>query len=63
MHGILVKPAGLVDLTKKPGWKKALAESLAQAEAGQGHFFASNAEFISFLEKKSKKARGKGGKK
>lgn len=53
---LLAKPARLVDEMKEPGWKKALDESLAEAESGKGQFFASDEEFIGFLSKESRKA-------
>lgn len=58
-EGILVKPAELLDLTKKPEWKAALDESLAQAGSGKGDFFASDEEFMNFLKKESKKSRSR----
>lgn len=54
-EGILVKPAKLVDETKGAAWKKALADSIAQAEAGKGHYFANDEELIGFLEKETRR--------
>jgi AbrB family looped-hinge helix DNA binding protein len=62
--GILVKPAEITvrDLTKEAAWQESLKKSLAQAERGEGKFYANTEEFLTDLGRvseqgKSRKAR------
>ncbi len=54
-QGILVKPVRVVDLTQEPKWKKALEQSLAEAEAGKTRSFGSSEEFLDHLAAESKR--------
>lgn len=51
--GILVKPTDATarDLTKEPAWQRSLRRSIAQAERGEGRFYASTEEFFAALER------------
>lgn len=56
-NGILVKPAVVTvrDLTKEAAWQKALKKSQAQAERGQGKFYASTEEFLADVRRMSER--------
>lgn len=58
--GILVKPVKVIDLTKRPAWKRALEASIAEADAGKTKVFKSSEEFVAHLEAESRKTRGRG---
>ena len=56
-EGILVKPVEMTDLTQTAEWRRALDESLAEADSGKTQRFGSDEAFLDHLQAETKRRR------